>query len=103
LPVRADTRLDLIGDEQDREFVAQLAEILHPARSRDDDAAFPLDGLGENRGNLGRRDLVAKQRVAQVIDGRGVAVPRRRATRVGVGSVQDRRKKRSKPGVILAL
>jgi hypothetical protein len=86
----AHTRLDLVGDEQDPELVAQLAEIGHPARSRDDDAAFALDGLDEDRSDLGRLDLMTKQRVAQVIDGRGVAFTSRRATRVGVWRVQDR-------------
>ena len=57
--------------------VAQLAQALHPGRRRHDVAALALHRLEEDRRDLGRRHLVAEQRVLEVVERRVLVVAAR--------------------------
>ena len=85
--------LDLVGDEQDAVAIADFAQALEEAVLRDDVAAFALDRLDDDRGDLvGRSELVEQDLVepAQVLD-------------PAVRRVEDARQQRPEAGVVLGL
>jgi len=60
-------RLHLVGDEQDAVPVAQLAQAREKVRRRYDVAAFALDRLDQDRGDLFGRQRPGKQNVLDIV------------------------------------